>query len=75
MVRSTKRQQSKLRVSAQKKSKTNPMKSKRKTLNGGSSSRKNVRKQRGGDLPAFKENDSYLIDDVQYAGDIRKKKK
>jgi len=37
MVRSTKRQQSKLRVSAQKKSKTNPMKSKRKTLTGGSS--------------------------------------
>ena len=49
MVRSTKRQQSKLRVSAQKKSKTNPMKSKRKTLNGGSSSRKNIRKQRGGE--------------------------
>ena len=41
------------------------MKSKRKTLNGGSSSRKNIRKQRGGNLPAFEENVSYFIDDVK----------
>ena len=50
MVRSSKRQPSKLKISSKKKSKTKPVKSKRETLNGGSLFRKKNRQQIGGSL-------------------------